>query len=186
VERRGAQGAYPVLLEGEGRVLLAGEHLSYLTGWQAGAIESAWQQIARIHERAQRMKLITLFLAACWRPRAVRRRAGDGRQGAVREELRGLPPGLRQGHPGAFPRWPAVPSCRGLPTTSPAVLLKGSRRHAGLQQQPERRRIACGAELRAQQLGQQGRRPCPKRRRWRCATRCRSPRPAAGRMSNKH
>ena len=44
--------AYPILLEGEGRVLLAGEHLSYLTGWQAGAIESAWQQIARIHERA--------------------------------------------------------------------------------------------------------------------------------------
>ncbi len=44
--------AYPVLVEGEGRVLLAGEHLSYLTGWQAGAIESAWQQIARIHERA--------------------------------------------------------------------------------------------------------------------------------------
>ncbi|WP_432381358.1 flavin monoamine oxidase family protein [Duganella sp. P38] len=44
--------AYPTLLEGEGRVLLAGEHLSYLTGWQAGAIESAWQQIAKIHERA--------------------------------------------------------------------------------------------------------------------------------------
>jgi len=44
--------AYPTLLEGEGRILLAGEHLSYLTGWQAGAIESAWQQIARIHERA--------------------------------------------------------------------------------------------------------------------------------------
>jgi monoamine oxidase len=44
--------AYPVLVEGEGRVLLAGEHLSYLTGWQAGAIESAWQQIAKIHERA--------------------------------------------------------------------------------------------------------------------------------------
>jgi monoamine oxidase len=44
--------AYPTLVEGEGRVLLAGEHLSYLTGWQAGAIESAWQQIAKIHERA--------------------------------------------------------------------------------------------------------------------------------------
>ncbi len=46
------KNAYPTLLEGEGRVLLAGEHLSYLTGWQAGAIESAWQQMARIHERA--------------------------------------------------------------------------------------------------------------------------------------
>ncbi|NRR32639.1 flavin monoamine oxidase family protein [Oxalobacteraceae bacterium] len=44
--------AYPLLNEGQGRVLLAGEHMSYLTGWQAGAIESAWQQIARIHERA--------------------------------------------------------------------------------------------------------------------------------------
>jgi monoamine oxidase len=46
------KAAYPLLLEGEGRVLLAGEHLSYLTGWQAGAIESAWQQIEKIHARA--------------------------------------------------------------------------------------------------------------------------------------
>jgi monoamine oxidase len=45
------QSAYPVLLEGEGRLMLAGEHLSYLGGWQAGAIESAWQQIAKIHKR---------------------------------------------------------------------------------------------------------------------------------------
>lgn len=44
--------AYPILLEGEGRVLLAGEHLSYLTGWQAGAIESAWQQVETLHRRA--------------------------------------------------------------------------------------------------------------------------------------
>jgi monoamine oxidase len=43
--------AYPVLFEGEGRVLLAGEHMSYLGGWQAGAIESSWLQIARIHQR---------------------------------------------------------------------------------------------------------------------------------------
>jgi monoamine oxidase len=48
------KAAYPVLLEGDGRVLLAGEHLSYLTGWQAGAIESAWQQIEKIHQRAMR------------------------------------------------------------------------------------------------------------------------------------
>jgi len=33
-------------------VLLAGEHLSYLTGWQAGAIESAWQQVEALHRRA--------------------------------------------------------------------------------------------------------------------------------------
>ena len=43
--------AYPVLVEGEQRTLLAGEHMSYLGGWQAGAIESAWQQMARIHQR---------------------------------------------------------------------------------------------------------------------------------------
>jgi monoamine oxidase len=49
----GRRRAYPALLEGEGRVMLAGEHLSYLTGWQAGAIESAWQQIEKIHRRAQ-------------------------------------------------------------------------------------------------------------------------------------
>jgi len=45
------KNAYPILFEGEGRVLLAGEHMSYLPGWQAGAIESAWQQIAKIHQR---------------------------------------------------------------------------------------------------------------------------------------
>lgn len=44
--------AYPTLLEGEGRVLLAGEHLSYLTGWMAGAFESSWQQIEKLHARA--------------------------------------------------------------------------------------------------------------------------------------
>jgi monoamine oxidase len=42
---------YPVLFEGEGRTLMAGEHMSYLGGWQAGAIESSWQQCERIHQR---------------------------------------------------------------------------------------------------------------------------------------
>jgi monoamine oxidase len=51
-DEAGRTSAYPLLLEGEGRVMLAGEHLSYLTGWQAGAIESAWQQIERLHRRA--------------------------------------------------------------------------------------------------------------------------------------
>jgi monoamine oxidase len=51
-DQAGRKSAYPLLLEGEGRVMLAGEHLSYLTGWQAGAIESAWQQIERLHTRA--------------------------------------------------------------------------------------------------------------------------------------
>ncbi|MDP3855258.1 flavin monoamine oxidase family protein [Phenylobacterium sp.] len=43
--------AYPILCEPDGRVYLAGEHMSYLTGWQAGGIESAWQQIAKLHAR---------------------------------------------------------------------------------------------------------------------------------------
>lgn len=43
--------AYPLLCEPDGRVYLTGEHLSYLTGWQAGGIESAWQQIAKLHAR---------------------------------------------------------------------------------------------------------------------------------------
>lgn len=49
----GRKSAYPVLCEPDGRIYLSGEHLSYLTGWQAGAIESAWQQIAKLHARVQ-------------------------------------------------------------------------------------------------------------------------------------
>ncbi|CAN5886278.1 flavin monoamine oxidase family protein [soil metagenome] len=49
----GRRDAYPILCEPDGRLYLAGEHLSYLTGWQAGGIESAWQQIAKLHKRAQ-------------------------------------------------------------------------------------------------------------------------------------
>lgn len=45
--------AYPLLNEPDGRVYLAGEHLSYLTGWQAGAVESAWIQIEKLHQRAR-------------------------------------------------------------------------------------------------------------------------------------
>ena len=43
--------AYPVLCQPDGRLYFAGEHLSYIGGWQAGAIESAWQQIGRLHAR---------------------------------------------------------------------------------------------------------------------------------------
>ncbi len=48
----GRRDHYPVLTEPDGRIYLAGEHLSYLGGWQAGGVESAWQQIAKIHKRA--------------------------------------------------------------------------------------------------------------------------------------
>jgi monoamine oxidase len=47
----GRRDAYPILCEPDGRIYLAGEHLSYLTGWQAGGIESAWQQIAKLNKR---------------------------------------------------------------------------------------------------------------------------------------
>jgi monoamine oxidase len=47
----GRKTAYPILNEPDGRVYLAGEHLSYLTGWQEGGIESAWLQIAKLHKR---------------------------------------------------------------------------------------------------------------------------------------
>ena len=43
---------YPVLLRGEGPFLFAGEHLSYITGWQEGAVQSAHAALKRIGERA--------------------------------------------------------------------------------------------------------------------------------------
>jgi monoamine oxidase len=45
------KSAYPVLLEPDGRIYLAGEHMTYTGAWQASAIESAWQQIAKLHAR---------------------------------------------------------------------------------------------------------------------------------------
>ncbi len=49
----GRRDSYPILNEPDGRIYLAGEHLSYITGWQEGGIESAWLQIAKLHKRAQ-------------------------------------------------------------------------------------------------------------------------------------
>ncbi len=46
--------AYPVLCEPAGRIYFSGEHLSYIGGWQAGAIESSWQQIGKLHARVQK------------------------------------------------------------------------------------------------------------------------------------
>lgn len=43
---------YPVLLQPDNRIYLAGEHLSHIGGWQAGGIESAWMQIDALHKRA--------------------------------------------------------------------------------------------------------------------------------------
>jgi len=47
--------AYPTLCAPDGRIYLAGEHLTYNNGWQAAAIESAWQQIAKLHARVQQV-----------------------------------------------------------------------------------------------------------------------------------
>jgi monoamine oxidase len=44
-------GAYRVLSQPDGPIFLAGEHLSYITGWQEGAIQSALVTIAQIAER---------------------------------------------------------------------------------------------------------------------------------------
>ena len=45
-------GAYATLCRPDGRFHFAGEHLSYLTGWMAGALESARVAVASVHERA--------------------------------------------------------------------------------------------------------------------------------------
>jgi monoamine oxidase len=45
--------AYPLLNEPDGRIYLAGEHLTHLNGWMAGALESMWQQIDKLHRRVK-------------------------------------------------------------------------------------------------------------------------------------
>ena len=45
--------AYPLLLEPDGPIYLAGEHLSYLTGWQEGAVLSAHHVVQAIATRIQ-------------------------------------------------------------------------------------------------------------------------------------
>jgi monoamine oxidase len=42
---------YPTLCEGDGPFYLAGEHMSYLTGWQAGSLESARSVVTQLHKR---------------------------------------------------------------------------------------------------------------------------------------
>lgn len=47
------QQFYPKLNEPDGAIYLAGEHLSYYTGWMAGALESARQVVSALHARVQ-------------------------------------------------------------------------------------------------------------------------------------
>jgi len=42
---------FPLLLKGDGPYLFAGEHMSFITGWQEGAVRSAHQVLADIAER---------------------------------------------------------------------------------------------------------------------------------------
>ncbi|HXF60051.1 MAG TPA: FAD-dependent oxidoreductase [Caldilineaceae bacterium] len=44
---------YPRLLEPDGRIYLVGEHLSYLPGWQEGAVRAAWLQSEKLHRRVR-------------------------------------------------------------------------------------------------------------------------------------
>ena len=46
-------GIYRTLLEPDGPIYLAGEHLSNLTGWQEGAILSAHRAIEKIAQHAR-------------------------------------------------------------------------------------------------------------------------------------
>ena len=43
---------YPRLLEPDGRVYLVGEHLSFVNAWIEGAVQGAWYQLERLHQRA--------------------------------------------------------------------------------------------------------------------------------------
>lgn len=45
---------YPRLNQPDGSIYLAGEHLSYYTGWIAGALESARTTVTALHEQVQR------------------------------------------------------------------------------------------------------------------------------------
>ncbi len=42
---------YDNLCAMDGRIMLAGEHASYIGGWQEGAITSAIDAITRLHQR---------------------------------------------------------------------------------------------------------------------------------------
>ncbi|WP_404333047.1 flavin monoamine oxidase family protein [Mesobacillus maritimus] len=48
------QNYYPILNQPQGRIYLAGEHLSYMTGWMSGAFESARVAVSEIHERTMK------------------------------------------------------------------------------------------------------------------------------------
>jgi monoamine oxidase len=44
---------YPILNQTDGHIFLAGEHMSYLIGWQEGSILSGMEVVEKVHEHAQ-------------------------------------------------------------------------------------------------------------------------------------
>ncbi|MBI3516701.1 MAG: FAD-dependent oxidoreductase, partial [Proteobacteria bacterium] len=51
--RETRRDVYPVLLKGDGPFLFAGEHLSYVTGWQEGSVLSAHVAIEQLAQRVR-------------------------------------------------------------------------------------------------------------------------------------
>ncbi|SDE65973.1 monoamine oxidase [Paenibacillus sp. UNCCL117] len=45
---------YQILCQPDGRIYLAGEHMSYITAWMAGGIESARKVVTELHERVMK------------------------------------------------------------------------------------------------------------------------------------
>lgn len=52
-EGEALETVYPTLLQPDDRIFLAGEHLSYLTGWQEGSVVSAFEAIEGIASQVQ-------------------------------------------------------------------------------------------------------------------------------------
>ena len=50
----GRKTAYMKFLRPDRRIYFAGDHVSYLTGWMAGALESGQQVASQIHAQAGR------------------------------------------------------------------------------------------------------------------------------------
>ena len=120
---RRAQEHYDNLCQIDGRIVLAGEHASYIPAWQEGAILSALDAIARLHHRvvedheavrtdpARSLRMTPLRGAAAAVARTPPHARSDSpahaqprlpvhradRRGAVRQRLPGLPHARRQG-----------------------------------------------------------------------------------------
>ncbi len=55
-EKEDRRSVYPTFLKPDGEIYFAGEHLSYLTGWQEGALRSSHHVVRQIAERVQALR----------------------------------------------------------------------------------------------------------------------------------